>query len=50
MEYEVVYIDGHSEKYKITLKNSENHRDALIKVARIASEHGEVEKILKICK
>lgn len=47
MEYTVTYIDGSVENYAIILSKSETHRDAIIKVARKASEKGEIKKIEK---
>ena len=47
MEYTVTYIDGSVENYAVILDRSENHRDAIIKVAREASQKGEIKKIEK---
>jgi hypothetical protein len=47
MVFIVTYISGNTEKYIIKLNESENYRDAWVKVARIASVHGEIKKIIK---
>lgn len=46
--FTVTFMDGTIKEYLITLTKSENYRDAWIKVARIASEDGEIKDIMGV--